>query len=337
MKSLKRFALMLAVLMMATVAFAGPAHAQGASCGLSDADCKILATADANIAKMTSFAHSYDFSLKVSANGQGANVASKGAGIFEIDPAAMSGSDPTAALGSLKLTLDLDGSADASGQKQSGKAQVVIVDGVLYANDGKTGWQGIKLADVLTQAMSQTGAGGAASANPQVEAVTKLAQDPALMQAIASIPSIKGFITLTKAAGPTIADEKTIAFTYALDFKTLVSAPEFAPVVKALYKSVASGGQEVTDAQVAQITPLFASLLKDTTFTITRYVGEKDNMYHGIKIYLQAKVDLTAFGQSGAPVDALLSLDVQLSKIGQTFEVKAPEGAKMIAMPTPAK
>jgi hypothetical protein len=337
---MKRFVLVLVVLMMTLVAFNAPARAQGAGCGLSDADCKILATADANIAKITSFAHSYDFALKVNAQGQTVDVTSKGSGVFSVDPAGMTGSDPTAALGSLKLTLDLDGAAKMTGNDQSGKAQLVVVDGVIYANagDGK-GWQGVKLSDLLSQAMSQTGAGGTASANPQVEQVTKALQDPALMQAITAIPTIKGFITLAKAAGPTIDGAATTAFTYTLDFKTLISAPEFAPVVKTLFKSVSGTGSEVTDAQVAQMTPLFSSLLKDTTFTITRYVGEKDNLYHGIKVYLKSTIDTTALGSSGAPVDLLLSLDVQLSKIGNTFEVKAPEGAKMVAMPvaTPAK
>jgi hypothetical protein len=320
---------MLLIALMAVASFPEGARAQGAGCTLAEADCKALAAADANIAKMTSFAQTYDFQFKVNSGTTNVEVTSKGSGVFAIDPAALTGSDPTAALGGLKLTLDFDGSTKGTGTDQSGKAQVVIVDGVLYANDGKTGWMGIKLADVLTAAMSQSSTSSTSAQTAQVQA---LLSDPAVLQSISAIPNIKGFITQEKAAGPDIDGKKTTSFVYKFDIKALLASKDLYPLIKAVAKASNPTGPEVTDAQIEQLAPIVGTLLKDSVVTVTRYVGE-DGFIHGIKLYVQLKIDASAMGGgaggAASTADLLFSLDVQLSKINEKFDVKAPEGAKM--------
>jgi len=327
---MKRFVVMMLIALMAIASFPSGARAQGAGCTLAEADCKMLADADAKLASITSFEQSFDFQLKLNGGGSNIEVASKGKGVFAIDPAAMAGGgDPTAALGGLKLTLDLDGSTKGTGTDQAGKVQVVIVDGVLYFNDGKAGWMGVKLADVLTSAMTASSSGSSAAQTAQIQA---LLSDPAVMQSISAIPNIKGFITQEKAAGPDIDGKKTTSFIYKFDIKALLASKDLYPLIKAIAKQSNPTGPEVTDAQIEQLAPLFGSLVKDSVITVTRYVGE-DGFIHGIKLYVQIKVDTAAMGGGGSgaatTADVLFSLDVQLAKINQKFEVKAPEGAKM--------
>ncbi len=329
---MKRFVVMLLVALMAVASFPSGARAQGTGCTLAEADCKMLADADAKLASVTSFEQSYDFQLKVSSGATNVEILSKGKGVFAIDPAAMTGSDPTAALGGLKFTLDLDGSTKGTGTDQSGKVNIVIVDGVLYANDGKAGWMGVKLADVLTMAMSQSsGAGGGATA-AQTAQIQALLSDPAVMQSISAIPNIKGFITQEKAAGPDIGGKKTTSFIYKFDIKALLASKDIYPLIKAIAKSSNPTGPEITDAQIEQLAPIVGTLVKDSVITVTRYVGE-DGYVRGLKLYVQLKIDASAMGggASGAAStgDLLFSLDVKLDKINEKFDVKAPEGAKM--------
>lgn len=334
MKSMKRFLLMLALVLVA-VSPISRANAQGA-CGLAEADCKILEKADA--AAYNSFEQDFEFSLKLKMGAQNADVSSKGKGVLVLDPKALASSDPTAALGGLKMTMDMTGAAKVTGSPdQAGTIKMVIVDGVFYADDGK-GWQGIKLADVLQQAMAQGGGSGGAS--PLPPEATAAFSDPAFFNALMAIPNIKGFITVKKEAGPDIEGQKVTAYVYNFSVKTLFAAPEFAPVIKALVTAAGlSAGAEVTDAQVTQFSTLLGTLLQDSTITITRYVGEKDGLHHGVALFLSAKIDASSLGGGADPIEFQTNLKVTVTKIGQSFDVKAPAGAKMTSLPvpTPAK
>jgi hypothetical protein len=329
---MKRFVVMLLVALLALATFPGGARAQGTGCTLAEADCKLLADADTNAAKITSFEQAFDFQLKVNSGTTNVEITSKGKGVLAADAAMMSASDPTAALGGLKATLDLEGATKGTGSSdQSGKIQIVVVDGVLYINDGKAGWIGVKLADLLTQAMAQSGGTGGATA-AQTAQIQALLSDPAVLQSISAIPNIKGFITQEKAAGPDIDGKPTTAFVYKFDIKALLAAKEIYPLIKAIAKSSNPTGPEITDAQIEQFAPLVGSVLTDSVITVTRYVNA-DGFPAGVKLYIQLKLDTAMLGggSGGAATtaDLLFSLDVQLSKINQTFEVKAPEGAKM--------
>lgn len=335
---MKRFALMMMIALMAVASFGSTARAQQDTCfGLSAADCKAIADADTGLAKLTSFEQTFDFQLKIKAQGMTVDVTSKGTGVLIADPAAMNATDPTAALGGLKLTLDVDGSAKVANQPdQAGKVQIVVTDGVIYFNDGKAGWQGAKLSDLLTQAMaSQSGTGGAGAMTGQNAQIQALAGDPAVLGAIFAIPNIKGFITAQKSAGPDIGGKKMSAYVYNFDLKTLLAAKELFPLIKAIAKQANPTGPEIQDAQLEQIGPLATAILKESVVTVTRYVGDEDKQIHGIKIYVQLKIDGAMLGAAGDPVEALFSLDVKLDKLNGTFAVKAPEGAKMVTPPAP--
>ncbi len=322
MKSVKRLGIMLALVAIVGVLPAFGARAQGMTCTLAADDCKILSTADANVSKETSFNQDFSFSLKASGTSS-VDVEATGSGLFGLDSGA-SMTDFTSGKG-IKLTLDITASTKGMGSDQSGKTNLVIVDGVAYVNvnDGK-GWQGVKLSDAM-----QAGGGTAGMMNnPAVAAF----QDPAFLQALAAIPNIKGFITLTKTEAPDLDGQKMVGFTYALDLKTLATSKEIYPLIKAALKASGQGSADVPDDQLAQITSVAGKALADTTFTITRWVGATDNLYHALAIDLKAKIDPTSMGQTGDPTNVSLNLTVKLTKVGQPVDVKAPAGAKMVDM-----
>ena len=109
MKSVKRLVLMLALVMVVAVPVLG-ARAQAPTCSLTADQCKLIAAADANIslANYASFNHALEFSAKVNANGQDIEATAKSSGVFSIDASAVTPTDPTAAIPSLKLTNSYD-------------------------------------------------------------------------------------------------------------------------------------------------------------------------------------------------------------------------------------
>lgn len=326
MKSFKRLSLFLALVVVVGVLPAVSARAQAACFGLADADCKILSTADANLAKETSFNQEFTFSLKTDANGQNVNVSATGSGPFAVDAKAMSSataSDPTAALSGLKLQMDVQGSAKGNGSDQSGKFSIIIVDGVFYynANDGK-GWQGAKLSDIASQGTGMT------AGNPAMAA----AQSPELLAALAKIPSIPGFIKLQKTSNsPDLEGQKMVEFVYNVDLKALVTSKDLLPIVKTISSAMGQDTSTMTDEQFSQFSTMAGSALSDTTIKITRWVGSTDNLYHALGLDINAKIDPSKMGGSGAVTNFSMNLLVKLTKVGQPVDVKAPAGAKMMS------
>ncbi len=327
MKSFKRLSLLLALVLVVGSLPAISVRAQATCFGLADADCKILSTADANVVKETSFAQEFTFSLKANNNGQATEINATGTGSFAVDPAMMGKmnmSDPTAALAGLKLSLDVTGSTKGTGSDQSGKASLIIVNGVIYANanDGK-GWMGAKLSDLTSQGTSM------AAGNP----AAAMATDPALLAALAKIPSIPGFIKLEKTTNsPELDGQKQIEFVYTLDIKSLVTSKDLYPIIKTI-AGAAGGGSDLTDEQLAQFGQLAGTALGNTTIKITRWVGATDNLYHALAIDLNASIDPAVMGGSGPATTVALNLLVKLTKVGQPVDIKAPADAKMMTPP----
>jgi len=315
---------MLALACFAALPLVG-ARAQGVACTLADADCKLLAAAEANSGKLTSFQQDFTFTYTLGGVGGAAptNTTASGTGAFTGGMPANMMSDPTAALGTIKASLDVTGTTNGASGQTSGKTQIIITDGTLYINDG-TGWKARPMSELLQRAMS-SGPATPASDSP---ALTLLG-NPALVQGLMALPNIKGIATLAKEAGPDVDGVKTSAFVYNVDLPTLLNAPEFAAILSAAASQMMGG----TSGGGAIPVQMLTSLLKNPKLSLTRYVGDSDQLIHGVAVKFSGTLDL-----GGASSDISLALDVKLSKIGQPFTIVAPVGsATMAAVATATK
>ncbi len=351
MKSLFRSCILLAIVTLIAFTPALTSHAQGsAKCfGLADADCKLWHSASdqTNMKKLTSFVMDYNITLKVSGTPNDVNFAVTGNGPFGVDASKVSAasSNPTAAVAGLTMQNTLTASLTTGKQSQKGTFEFRIVGGNFYFRGDvatKDQWMYIALDKAINAAMSNPsfsnmmgGKGGKAGGNNPAAAIMN---DPELMAALAKIPDIPGFIKAERKADVTIGDEKAAQFVVNFDFLTLVKSKDFAPVLKAIAKSQGSG-QEVTDKQIQQIVAIAQTVLKDTKFSITQYVGTKDNLPHGLGIDFVMKLDEntaallqgnSSSSEPAKPVDINFHFDIKLTKIGQPVAVEAVKDATEI-------
>ncbi|MCC7450048.1 MAG: hypothetical protein IT324_21705 [Anaerolineae bacterium] len=354
MKSVLRGAILVAIVALIALTPALTSRAQGDQrCfGLAAADCELWHSGNdsANAAKYSSFVMDYNITFTLAGTGTNdVDFKVTGTGPFSVDESKISGasSDPTAALTALTMANTLTASLNASGQSQMGTFEFRIVGGNLYfkgdqATQNK--WMFISLGKALSSAMSNPaitdalsgamggGTGTGSSSNP----ATAIMNDPEVMAAIAKIPDIPGFIKVERQADLSIGDEKVAQFVMNFDILTLIKSKEFAPVLKAGLKS-SNQGAEVDDKQVQQIVAIAQTVLKDTKFSITQWVGTTDKLSHGLGIDFTMKVDentaaLMNSSSSGAakPVDINFHFDVKLTKIGQPVTVEAVTDATEI-------
>lgn len=354
MKSVWRGCILLAIVALIAFTPALTSRAQGDTrCfGLSDADCQLWHSGNdsANASKYSSFVMDYNITFTLAGTGTNdVDFKVTGTGPFSIDASKVSAasSDPMAALTALTMANTLTASLNANGQTQKGTFEFRIVDGNLYYKGDQVTqdkWMYISLGKTLSAVMSNpsftnmlsgvmsgTGGGTGAGNNP----ATEIMSDPEVMAAIAKIPDIPGFIKLERQADLDIGGEKTAQFVMNFDILTLIKSPDFAPILKAGLKSQ-NQGAEVDDKQVQQIVALAQTVLKDTKFSITQWVGTTDKLSHGLGVDFVMKIDentaalLPSSSSSSGPakpLDLNFHFDVKLTKIGQPVTVEPVKDA----------
>lgn len=351
MKSLFRGGILLAIVALIAFTPALTTRAQGAPCyGLADADCKLLQEASdpANSAKLTSFVMDYNVTLKVVGTGTSdIDLNVTGTGPFSVDASKVSGasSDPTAALSALTMANTINASLTSDGKTEKGTFEFRIVGGYLYFKGDmatQNQWQSIALGKALGALMSNPqftemmsgamGGGTGSSSNP----AAAFMNDPEVMKALTNLPNIPGFIKAERKADVDIGGEKSAQFVVNFDLLALVKSKDFAPVLKAALKS-SQQGAEVDDKQVQQVIAIAQTVLKDTKFSFTQFVGTKDKLPHGIAIDFTMKIDETTAALLGAgssdgakALDFGFHFDVKLTKIGQPVTVEPVKDAKEI-------
>jgi len=340
MKSVFRsavFAILVALLAFVPVM---STHAQADMCfGLKPDDCTLLQSmGGADMSKLSSFVMDYTLTAKITGTGSSdVDLSVQGSGPFAIDATKMSGasSNPTAAIGGLTMANTITASLTASGQTQKGSFEFRILDGTLYfmgdmATQGK--WMSVDLTQALGAMMSNPQFSGAlnASSNPAAAA----AMDPEVIQNLTKAFMSPGVITAKRAADITIDGQPVAAFQFSFDIVSLLKAPEFKPAIQKIMASQASGTQ-ITDQQLNQFLVAAQTMLKDTTFSVTQYVGTTDKLPHGFGLDFSLKLDPATAGMvtgssNAQALNADLHFLVTLSKVGQAASVTAPAGAEKI-------
>lgn len=329
MRTILRLFIFLVMVLFAIVPPVLNAKAQGTQCySLSSADCKILTAADANLSKEMSFQYDFDFTVSLNLpNFTKVNAEDKGTGLFAIDSIPQDFSDPATALQGLQLTLNLQQTATTGSSTRKTTASYIILDGTVYTKTGDTdSWDSQSIEDALAQAEAT----GNLNDNPTLIAMQDALKDPAVMKALAAIPTIKGFVKLQRTANvPVVDGQKQIEFAYTFDIKTLVTAKEMYPVIRALAQVGGATGS-IPDSQIAAAARVMANALQGSTLKASRWVGSKDQLYHGLTIDMLFKLDPSALGAAAGSIGTGLytikvHFQVQLSKVGQPVSIQAPE------------
>jgi len=335
----KRFGLLVATAAL-TLAPAIGSLAQGMTCTLAAADCTALATADANVAKETSFAMEFEFSLDIKGDSPSSAQAT-GTGQFAVAPN-ISMTDPTALANGIQLALDAKGSGTGS-SSGSGSISLVVTNGVAYFKTDTQDWQGIKLADAIKLGQAQMaggagGFGGTGASSAGAAQFTQMLSDPNVMSALSSIANIKGFVTQQKTSNtPQLEGQNMSEFVETISPAALLSSPDFATaltaIISAVQKANPSAGAAAGNMNPAQLTamlPIVSSMIGDTNLKITQWVGQTDNLYHAFGWDLNLNINPAAMGGSGTPTTGTIHFLVKLTKVGQPVTLTAPAGAKMI-------
>jgi len=312
--------------------------AQG-TCTLAAADCQTLATADANVAKETSFAYSYEFKADVKGDSSFSGD-STGSGQFSITAPA-NVTDSTAWANGVQWSLDAKGSGTGGGSSGSGSVSIVVTGGVVYYKTATQDWQGFKIADAFGSNQAAGGAGMGGGFNPAQ--MQQMLSNPDVMKAFASLANIKGFITQEKTSNtPQVEGQNMTEFVVTLSPARLLSSPDFATALKAIVAAAmantpnagAAGSMNID--QYAAMLPMFGAMLGDTNLKITRWVGQTDNMYHafGLDLHLNVNMGAMGGGSSSTPTTGTIHFLIQLTKVGQPVTVTAPTGVKLSSPPS---
>ena len=286
-----------------------------AACTMAAADCTTLATANANLAKETSFQVDVEFKLSLSGK-LNLDTQSTGTGEFAVSPAANLG-DLAAVLSGVQFKLDLNNTTGTA-NTAAGTTNFVVAYGAAYLKT--TGdWQGTNVAEILKAAQAKLGS---------------QLNDPKFMKAVESIQNIKGFTEAKTTNTPTLDGQNMTEFTDTVLLSSLLKSPDFGtmlkPVLAGVTTSVPFLSGPLTNLLSGRALPLLSLLVDDSKITITRWVGQTDNEYHAFGVDINVNVKE---GPLGKPTTGTIHLLVKMTKIGEAVSVTPPAGAKMIAIP----
>jgi hypothetical protein len=97
-----------------------------------------------------------------------------------------------------------------------------------------------------------------------------------------------------------------------------------------LVKASGADTTNLNELQLAGVGDLFARTIAGTTLKVTRWIGSKDKLYHGMKVDAVLKLNTASFAGFGGPsttVNATMQFQVKLTKIGAVVKVEAPPDA----------
>jgi hypothetical protein len=343
------------------LALAPGASAQTDCLNLAEADCAILQAAEANSENVKSAQISFaiDFSLggleSFDPSAGGIEFHLSGQGPFTStgvpDPTAMMSGDLASLLDTFNTQMDMNLSITMPDESFSTPFSFVITDGTLYFSDPESGeWVGMTgeaLAAQFEQMQGMMGAMGGVDPSTMSDPTAMMGQlPPELITALSTIDfeglaATPGFLNFQRLGDEQLMGQAMIPFQFTADFGTLFKSAEFQTAVNQLMQAAAqmdSGADSAEAAQMMMVVPLF---LQNTTGTlnVTQWVGSTDQFIHKVAVDLQGAMDLSALAAAGGdasaasqmqPITIDFHFDVSFDQINGTFDIQAPEGARIL-------
>src|SRR5258708_2104619 len=323
-QTMKRLAVLLMCLLLVVLLAQGQlSHAQ-IPCQELAGDCKLLAQADANLARLTSFTYTLDLNLSATQGSRRlTNSTLTGSGVFALDTAALK-ADPGALAQAITFSLDAEAIDKASNSPVSQKTHLIIANRGLYEKNDTSPWKGIQFDEVL-RVLTTT------------NAVLPNMADPALAQSIEALLTTPDIIKIERTTNAPIVDgQQQVEFVYTVDLQALLSSKALVKVLKTAMQSNPQY-RSYTDDQWAALLTLAKQALVNTTLKFTRWIGARDKTLHGFGIDLRAKFDsqtiaLLTPGMNAEPATLSLRVLAKFSRVGQAVSVKAPAGVKLMTI-----
>ncbi|MCS6836987.1 MAG: hypothetical protein NZ750_13340 [Anaerolineae bacterium] len=276
--------------------------------GLPAPDCALVTEATVNtLASAMSFAQ--DWTIDFSVNG----VPGSGPVTFNVvgsGPVVIDMSNPNVPL---KFDQTMNVRFSDGTNSGSGPVQARIVDGIMYIDFGQ-GWRSID----LMEAANNPDAAGQLPINPEDLMSGEIPGLDALgdvLPTIAGLLETPGFLSYTRSG----AD-----FTFVADLGALFKDPNFSSSLMGLSAGLGEEAQQVTG--VLMFLPM---LLNEGKITVVQTVDEGAKLVTGLQFLVNASINAGMLGgdSSAAPIVVDLKFTVKLSRINESFDIVAPEGA----------
>lgn len=315
MKTLRKMSM---CLLMSVILLVVPAvFAQDQTFGLSDADFALLTAANAGLADIDSATFDLTVAFSVTGMGDDASADITGSGVLSADPA-----NPL-------FSVALSGSSTSDGETTPINAEMRLVDGMLYLNDG-SGWKGQPAEDLASDVGSMAGGMTGMDVNPEDLAsgdLSDLSGMEGMSEAMAALANLdpSEFISITR------SDDAGLAlFTIDLSISDLLNSPSLAPLfTSALSMGGDVEGMEMSQEQMQAMTGMFAAMFAEATVTVEQWIDPATTQLQRVALDVSLPIpDMS--GSGNGTVTVAFNFDLSLSGFGEPVTVEVPENVELV-------
>lgn len=299
MNNIGRYLLLLAALLVAVI----PASAQEGIYGLSAEDTQVWVGANGNSFNQDQFSFGYTVNLSATVEGQPINVALNGSGALDV----VNGN------GFINIT------GTAAGSTIDGEIRIIGDQLFARANDPASGadfgWFALDLNELEAANLDTQGLQD--SFNAEVFEANGI--DPAALLAVGT-----AFLTVDpeQYISAVRTDEGgTAVFTTNLSLSDLFRADGMTDVTVALGEAFAS---PLSPGEAAGVNGLAVEVLRDTVLTLEQRVNTATGLVDGASLLVSSQIDPASFGETGAPINVVFTLEIKVSGYGTPATVQAP-------------
>ncbi len=206
---------------------------------------------------------------------------------------------------------------------------LVMVEGVLYIDvgafmgeetNGETFWMGLDLAELYGDLGSEFAA-GLGGVDPFSLMNMNALADPAY---------IGQFVNVTRLSDEQVRGSDTAVYQMSFDFGAMMQDETFLESMETYMAEVsASFGME--DAMFSM--DALADIYQDITYTITQWIGVKDNYVYRVALDMQMSVPGDAMGTgvgTFGDISMGMNFDIELFNFNEPVNVVAPENAQIL-------
>lgn len=279
--------------------------------GLEAADCAILNNVAVAMADVSSFRiSSWSVTLVGSDGTENIDFAANGSGevMLPADPNA-----PTEGL-LLHLVIDSATATTPDGGTQSGSAELLILNDMIYVNQGGE-WYGEQMTqEDIEDLTSSFGVDGGA-----------VSMDLGALGIDAT-----GVISTMRGEDGEVMGQAVQSYVTTVDINTLLLAVFNSPAFGALVGmgmdegAGETGMDEMTPEDMQMLAAIFGPTLAGTTISFEQRVGVDDGLIHGIALDAVLNLNMTMFDPEAGTITGELHFMSELSEHNGTFTVEPP-------------
>jgi hypothetical protein len=143
-----------------------------------------------------------------------------------------------------------------------------------------------------------------------------------------------GLLNISRVGDLQLENQTMAVFIYKVDLQKLFAAPEFVQLVKL---GLETGGEKVNETDIKELAGILGAYTRETQFTLTRLVGTRDRLAHGLGFALVGQFDPSTFiplvgggspqGSNAKPIRISATFMAKMTAVGNKVNLTAPAGA----------